>query len=132
MDNLMKTIWVDVLDDEGQPTGKQTRTKVEVLESEKISVVEQREKASVSRDYLLIKANEFGWFTEAECVAWIGGTLPQDVSALIDTFPENERFKLRLSALRQETVPRETPLILAIMNLRGVTEEQMDSVYGIN
>jgi hypothetical protein len=104
----------------------------EITESREITVEQEREQASVSRDYLLIKANEFGWFTEAECVAWIGGTLPQDVSALIDTFPENERFKLRLSALRQETVPRETPLILAIMNLRGVTEDQMDSVYGIN
>jgi hypothetical protein len=104
----------------------------EITKSREITVEQKREQASVSRDYLLIKANEFGWFTEAECVAWIGGTLPQDVSALIDTFPENERFKLRLSALRQETVPRETPLILAIMNLRGVTEDQMDSVYGIN
>jgi UDP-glucose 6-dehydrogenase len=104
----------------------------EITESREITVEQEREQASVSRDYLLIKANEFGWFTEAECVAWIGGTLPQDVSALIDTFPENERSKLRLSALRQETVPRETPLILAIMNLRGVTEDQMDSVYGIN
>lgn len=104
----------------------------EITKSREITVEQEREQASVSRDYLLIKANEFGWFTEAECVAWIGGTLPQDVSALIDTFPENERFKLRLSALRQETVPRETPLILAIMNLRGVTEDQMDSVYGIN
>ena len=104
----------------------------EITKSREIPVEQKREQASVSRDYLLIKANEFGWFTEAECVAWIGGTLPQDVSALIDAFPENERFKLRLSALRQETIPRETPLILAIMNLRGVTEDQMDSVYGIN
>jgi hypothetical protein len=104
----------------------------EITKAQEITIEQKREQASVSRDYLLIKANEFGWFTEAECVAWIGGTLPQDVSALIDTFPENERFKLRLSALRQETVPRETPLILAIMNLRGVTEDQMDSVYGIN
>jgi hypothetical protein len=104
----------------------------EITKAQEITIEQKREQASVSRDYLLIKANEFGWFTEAECVAWIGGTLPQDVSALIDTFPENERFKLRLSALRQETVPRETPLILAIMNLRGVKEDQMDSVYGIN
>lgn len=70
-----------------------------------------------------------GWITEAEGDAWLTGTLPAAVSALIDTLPEGQRFAAKARAVRPSVVLRADPLVNTLGAAQGKTPEQMDAFF---
>lgn len=57
--------------------------------------------------------------TEAEGVAWITGTLPAAVEAMIATLPADQRVIARLRAIRPSSVVPTDPLVAALTAAQG-------------
>lgn len=60
-----------------------------------------------------------GIITETEGVAWISGTLPEAVEAMIATLPAEQRVIARLRAIRPTSVVPTDPLVAALAAAQG-------------
>jgi len=69
------------------------------------------------------------WITEAEGEAWLTGTTPAAVTALIDTLPVNQRFAAKARAVRPSIVLRTDPLVGALATMQGKTAEELDTFF---
>lgn len=69
------------------------------------------------------------WVTEAEGEAWLLGTLPAGVVALIGTLPLEQRFPARARATAPTVVYRDDPLVIALGASQGKTPEQIDAFF---
>jgi hypothetical protein len=78
---------------------------------------------------LLIGLVAEGWITEADGVAWLSGTPPAPVIALIGQLPQGQRFAARARAVRPSIVLRNDPLVLALATMQGKTPEQLDAFF---
>lgn len=78
---------------------------------------------------LLIGLVTEGWITEAEGTAWLQGTVPSAVSALIASLPEEQRFIALARATRPSEVLRTDSLVIALGTAEGKTEEEMDNFF---
>jgi hypothetical protein len=85
--------------------------------------------ASISFAQLMIGLVSEGWITTAEGEAWLTGTLPAPVLALIGTLPEAQRFPAKARALRPTIVERTDPLVSAMGSAQGKTPEQLDDFF---
>jgi hypothetical protein len=78
---------------------------------------------------LMIGLVSEGWITEAEGEAWLTGTLPAPVLALIGTLPAAQRFPAKARALRPTIVERTDPLVSALGAAQGKTDAQLDDFF---
>ena len=78
---------------------------------------------------MLIGLVSEGWITEAEGEAWLSGTLPFVVLTLIGALPQGERFAARARASRPSFVERSDPLVSALANMQGKTQEELDQFF---
>ena len=78
---------------------------------------------------LMIGLVSEGWITTAEGEAWLTGTLPAPVLALIGTLPEAQRFPAKARALRPTIVERTDPLVSALGAAQGKTDAQLDTFF---
>jgi hypothetical protein len=69
------------------------------------------------------------WITEAEGEAWLTGTTPAAVTALIDTLPQGQRFAAKARAVRPSVVMRTDPLVIALATMQGKTEAELDAFF---
>lgn len=70
-----------------------------------------------------------GWITETEGEAWLTGTLPAAVDALIGTLPTNIRFAARARAIRPSEVVRTDVIVLALADEQDKSPEEMDAFF---
>jgi hypothetical protein len=78
---------------------------------------------------LMIGLVSEGWITEAEGEAWLTGTLPAPVLALIGTLPAGQQFPAKARALRPTVVERTDPLVSALGAAQGKTAAQLDTFF---
>jgi hypothetical protein len=78
---------------------------------------------------LMIGLVSEGWITTAEGEAWLTGTLPAPVVALIGTLPAGQQFPAKARALRPTIVERTDPLVSALGAAQGKTPEQLDDFF---
>lgn len=78
---------------------------------------------------LLIGLVTEGWITEAEGEAWLGGTLPAAVLALIATLPPNQQFAAKARALRPSEVLRTDSLVISMATAQGKSDIQLDAFF---
>lgn len=78
---------------------------------------------------LLIGLVTEGWITEAEGEAWLVGTLPAQVTALISTLPAEQQFAAKARAIRPSVILRLDPLVLALGAAQGKTPEELDQFF---
>lgn len=78
---------------------------------------------------LLIGLVSEGWITESEGEAWLQGSLPSPVVALIDTLPQQMRFAAKARAIRPSEVLRRDPLVEMLGAAQGKTAEQLDEFF---
>lgn len=78
---------------------------------------------------LLIGLVSEGWITEAEGEAWIAGTLPAAVLAVISMLPKEQQFAAKAKALRPAEVLRTNPLVVALGQAEGKTPEEIDAFF---
>lgn len=78
---------------------------------------------------LLIGLVAEGWITQAEGEAWLAGTLPAPVTALIDTLPAEQQFAAKARAIAPSAVLRSDPLVNALGAAQGKTPEQLDAFF---
>ena len=78
---------------------------------------------------LLIGLVAEGWITEAEGDAWLTGTPPPPVLALIAQLPQGQRFAAKARAIRPSIVLRNDPLVLALGTMQGKTPTQLDTFF---
>jgi hypothetical protein len=78
---------------------------------------------------LMIGLVSEGWITTAEGEAWLTGTLPAPVLALIATLPDAQQFPAKARALRPTIVERTDPLVNALGAAQGKTPEQLDDFF---
>ena len=69
------------------------------------------------------------WITEAEGDAWLSGTLPAPVLALIATLPAGQQFAAKARAIRPSAVVRADPLVVGLGTAQGKTSAQMDAFF---
>lgn len=67
--------------------------------------------------------------TEAEGVAWITGTLPAAVEAVIASLPEEQRAIARLRAIRPTSVVPTDPLVAALAAAEGKSTEDLIAIF---
>lgn len=90
---------------------------------------EWRSSASLTRPQLLAGLVAEKWISEAEGDLWLIGTLPATVLALIDQMPPERRFEARSKALTATIIPRSDPLVAALGQLEGKTDEDLDQFF---
>lgn len=78
---------------------------------------------------LLIGLVTEGWITEAEGEAWLTGTLPAPVLALIATLPAEQRFPAKARATAPSVVLRADPLVASLGAAQGKTPEELDTFF---
>lgn len=67
--------------------------------------------------------------SEAEGVAWISGTLPEAVEAMIATLPPEQRVIARLRAIRPSSVVPTDPLVAALAAAQGQGVEDLIALF---
>lgn len=78
---------------------------------------------------LLIGLDTEGWLTTAEADAWLDGTLPAPVLALIASLPANQQFAARARAKRPSVVERLSPLVTGLAAVTGKTDAELDAFF---
>lgn len=78
---------------------------------------------------LLIGLVAEGWISEADGEAWLEGRLPGQVTALINTLPQQQRFAAKARAARPSAVYRNDPLVLALSAAQGKTAAELDAFF---
>lgn len=69
------------------------------------------------------------WVTEAEADAWLAGTLPAALLALIATLPPEQQFPAKARALRPSVVLRVDPMVEALGAAQGKTPAEIDTFF---
>lgn len=67
--------------------------------------------------------------TEAEGVAWITGTLPASVEAMLAALPAEQRTIARLRAIRPSSVVPTDPLVAALAAAEGKSVEDLIVIF---
>lgn len=88
-----------------------------------------RQSMTLTFAQLLIGLVAEGWITEAEGEAWLAGTLPAAVLAVIGTLPAQAQFAAKARAARPSVVERLDPLVVALAAAQGKTEAQIDAFF---
>lgn len=88
-----------------------------------------REKMSLTRPQLLIGLVSEQWISEEDGNLWLAGTLPAEIQAVIATLPANQQFAARARAMTATIFPRLEPLVRALAQIRGKTDEEMDAFF---
>lgn len=70
-----------------------------------------------------------GWITFEEGRAWLAGTPPAQVSALIDQLPQDQRFLALARAVAPTEIVRTDPLVVALGQSSGKTDDEMDQFF---
>jgi len=78
---------------------------------------------------LLIGLVAEGWISEAEGEAWLAGTLPAQVLAVIATLPAAQQFAARARAARPSIVARLDPLVGALAAAQGKSDAELDAFF---
>jgi hypothetical protein len=96
-----------------------------------MSAVAEIERASMSLSFaqLLIGLVTEGWISQAAGEAWLAGTLPAQVTAILSTLPVEQQFAAKARALRPSVVQRMDPLVAALGFATGKTAEQLDTFF---
>jgi hypothetical protein len=79
---------------------------------------------------LLIGLVTEGWITEAEGDAWLAGTPPAPVLALIAQLPQGQRFAAKARAVRPSVVLLSDPLVQALGAMQGRNLPAFFNTYG--
>lgn len=90
-----------------------------------------QERASMTMTFaqLLIGLVAEEWITQAEGVAWLGGTAPAAVTTLIDALPAEQQFPALARAVRPSEVLRTDPLVIAMATAEGMTALETDDFF---
>jgi hypothetical protein len=96
-------------------------------------IEELRAEAAMPRtDFALLAAAQ-GWVAEAEALAWVGGTaIPGWVEQIIDTnIPAADRLLVKAQTLTDPTVRRMGALMPMLQAAKGVSDAELDALFGI-
>lgn len=85
--------------------------------------------ASITFAQLMIGLVAEGWISEAEGEAWLAGTLPAPVVALIGTLPAPQQFAAKARASRPSEVLRLDPLVVSLGSAQNKTPEEIDQFF---
>lgn len=90
-----------------------------------------RAKASLPRAEFLLRCVSVGILTQQEALVAAGGGIPESFAAFINEWSPEYVFEaqLRWAALTQ--VDRLNPLITMLAAQRGITDEQLDVIFGL-
>lgn len=91
--------------------------------------IEEPVPQSITFAQLVIGLVAEGWITQAEGEAWLVGTLPAAVEAVINSLPLNHQFIARARATRPSEVLRSDPLVSTLATAQGKTPEQLDDFF---
>lgn len=70
-----------------------------------------------------------GWISKAEGQAWLRGTLPAQVTALIAQLPEEQQIFAEARALNPTSVLLSDPLVQALAASQGKTPAQLETFF---
>lgn len=84
---------------------------------------------AISFAQLLIGLVAEAWITEAEGEAWLAGTLPSAVLALIGSLPQDQQFAAKARAVRPSVVLRSDPLVVSMGAAAGKTGADIDMFF---
>lgn len=93
------------------------------------TIEDERLAMSMTFAQLLIGLVGEGWITKEEGIAWLAGTPPQPVNALIAQLPEQQQFQAFARAVRPSIVLRTDPLVVGLGGYTGKTPEQIDTFF---
>lgn len=123
---------VKVWDGKAKRTVEMTRDEAG-LPSKADTLATRRASAQLSRKEFALIAEAQGWITEEEAKLWVGGTaIPAWVEEIIDAkVLPGERLRVKLDVLEDDTVKRMGGLIPLLREAKGLSEEQLDALFGI-
>lgn len=91
---------------------------------------QERAGMRMSREKFAVLAAGQEWITEDDAEAWVAGnSIPSVALTAINSRPEAERFKLRLSVRSQAIIRRNDMLIGVLMALKSVSATDMDELF---
>lgn len=101
----------------------------QAVDPQPIAAAVLRDMMALSFTQLLIGLDAEGWLTTAEADAWLDGTLPAAVIALIASLPSDQQFAARARAKRPTAVERLNPLVVALAAATGKTDADLDAFF---
>lgn len=98
-----------------------------------INVEDWRSFAQISRTEFLTSLNELGILADEEAELAAGGGWPTRFDEMLTQMSNvTERIAAKSKWATLSVVRRNSPLILGLANLSGVTESQLDQIFGWN
>jgi hypothetical protein len=96
-------------------------------------VEDRRSQAFMSRRSFALVALGEGWVTEAEAIAWAAGqAIPAWVEQIIDAnIPEASRALVKIQTLTDVDVKRTGQLMPMLQAAKGVSDAELDALFGI-
>lgn len=93
----------------------------------------RREQAFMPRRDFALASMEEGWVTEAEAIAWAAGqAIPAWVEQIIDAnIPEASRALVKIQTLTDADVRRTGQLMPMLQAAKGVSDAELDALFGI-
>lgn len=104
-------------------------TPEEIAQSEDEALQAARQGMTMTFAQLLIGLVAEAWITEAEGEAWLAGTLPAPVLALIATLPAEHQFPAKARAIAPSVVIRTDPLVSSLGAAQGKTDAELDAFF---
>ena len=104
-------------------------TPEEIAAAQAAALARERAAMSLTFAQLLIGLVTEGWISEFEGEQWLQGTLPPQVTALIETLPQEQQFPAKAHAARPSVVLRLDPLVVAMGAAQNKTPEEIDQFF---
>ena len=96
------------------------------------TLAERRAAAVLPREAFAENAATAGIITWEEAANWTAGNaLPGVVQPLMDATPAGERGRLTFTLLARRNVRRAAPEIVALGSMLGMTDAQVDALFGL-
>ena len=95
-----------------------------------------RSAASMDKSELLIAMATLGILTPQDAEIAAGGAIPPTIQGVLDTlppevFPDEARMVARIKWASDNVISRVNPVIVLAATALGVTDEQMDQIFGV-
>lgn len=89
-----------------------------------------RAACDVPRLSLVLALASAGVISPASAIAAAGGAVPPEFEALVAAMPEAAQNETRIRWAGAATIPRLSPFILAVQAAAGLTDAQVDALFG--
>jgi hypothetical protein len=92
--------------------------------------IEWRQTREISKLDLVLRMVSTGLISMQSAITAASGGIPSEFEQIVSSMPEEQQIEARIRWAGASMIPRLSPMILAVQNAAGLTNEQVDVLFG--